>query len=106
MVQFAASGKRIKFLVPMPGRPKDGTPAAHWARWEKSQRQKWRALALVIKAKLEAVASGICTFEEEFLAHIVLPDGQTAGQHLIPRINEAYAAGKVPALGWEPTDAR
>lgn len=101
VVQFVNNGKRIRFLVPMPNRPRQDAPDAHFRRWEKSQRQKWRALALVIKAKLEAVASGICTFEEEFLAHIVLPNGQTAGQHLIPRIDEAYATGQVPALGWE-----
>lgn len=101
VVQFVNSGKRIRFLVPMPGRPKEGSPVAHFKRWEKSQRQKWRALGLVIKAKLEAVESGICTFEEEFLAHIVLPNGQTAGQHILPRIEEAYASGKVPSLGWE-----
>lgn len=101
VVQFVNSGKRIRFLVPMPGRPKQDSPAAHFTRWEKSQRQKWRALGLVIKAKLEAVASGICTFEEEFLAHIVLPNGKTAGQSIIPQIEEAYATGKVPALGWD-----
>ncbi len=101
VVQFVNNGKRIRFLVPMPGRPRQDAPAAHFSRWEKSQRQKWRALALVIKAKLEAVASGICTFEEEFLAHIVLPNGQTAGQHLIPRIDEAYSTGQAPALGWD-----
>jgi hypothetical protein len=101
VVQFVFSGKRIRFLVPMPGRPRQDAPVAHFARWEKAQRQKWRALALVIKAKLEAVASGICTFEEEFLAHIVLPGGQTAGQMMIPRIDEAYKTGQVPALGWD-----
>ncbi len=103
IVTFVFNGKIIKFLVPMPKRPNDqerGGPAAY-SRWEKSQRQKWRALGLVIKAKLEAVASGICTFEEEFLAHIVLPGGQTVGKMMIPRIDEAYAAGKVPALGWD-----
>lgn len=105
-VQFVKAGKRIRFLVPMP--PQDSpefsgrrrSPEARYRAWEQAQRQKWRALNLVIKAKLEAVASGICTFEEEFLAHIVLPNGQTAGQAMIPRIDEAYATGKVPALGW------
>lgn len=102
VVQFVKGGKRIRFLVPMPARPDEGVrggPAA-FVRWEKSQRQKWRALGLVIKAKLEAVASGICTFEEEFLAHIVLPNGQTAGQHVIPLIERAYESGEVPMLGW------
>lgn len=105
VVQFVKAGKRIRFLVPMPGRPEADAPNAHFVRWEKSQRQKWRALTLVIKAKLEAVESGICTFEEEFLAHIVLPTGQTAGQHLIPLIQEAYDTNKMPALGWERTNA-
>lgn len=100
VVQFVNNGKRIRFLVPMPGRPDQDGPASHFKRWEQSQRQKWRALALVIKAKLEAVASGICTFEEEFLAHIILPNGQTAGQHMIPRIDQAYRTGEVPALEW------
>lgn len=103
VVQFIFSAKRIRFLVPMPARPdekKYGGPAA-FRRWEKAQRQKWRALGLVIKAKLEAVASGICTFEEEFLAHIVLPNGQTTGQLMIPRIEEAYLRGQVPALSWD-----
>ena len=103
MVQFVFNGKRIKFLVPMPGRPEMGGYGyeAKARRWEKSQRVKWRALALVIKAKLEAVASGICTFEEEFLAHIILPGGQTAGQMMIPRIDEAYRTNQVPAMGWD-----
>lgn len=104
VVQFVNSGKRIRFLVPMPGMPQDQNEYGYPTkirRWEKSQRQKWRALTLIIKAKLEAVESGICTFEEEFLAHIILPNGQTAGQHMLPKIEEAYITGKVPALGWE-----
>jgi hypothetical protein len=47
--------------------------------WEQVTRQRWRALALVIKAKLEAVTSGISTFEAEFLANTMLPDGRTVG---------------------------
>ncbi|GAG36103.1 unnamed protein product [marine sediment metagenome] len=61
-------------------------------------RQKWRALSLVIKAKLEAVESGISIFEEEFLAHIVLPDGRTIGDFMIPQIKTIYSSGKMPKL--------
>lgn len=49
VVQFVNNGKRIRFLVPMPNRPRQDAPAAHFSRWEKAQRQKWRALALIIK---------------------------------------------------------
>lgn len=62
------------------------------------RRRRWRALALVIKAKLEAVGSGIAVFEEEFLAYIVLPDKRTVGQFMLPQVEKAYAGGKMPAL--------
>ena len=57
-------------------------------------RRLWRALALVIKAKLEAVESGIATFENEFLAHIVLPGGKTVSEQVGPQIEAAYKTGK------------
>ena len=61
-------------------------------------RQRWRALALVIKAKLEAVEAGIVTFEEEFAMHMVLPNGQTVGEWVVPQINQAYELNQMPAL--------
>ena len=66
--------------------------------YEQAVRQKWRALALVIKAKLEAVESGISVFEQEFLANIILSDGRTVSQHVLPRIAEDYESGNLPPL--------
>lgn len=63
-----------------------------------AERQRWRALALVIKAKLEAVEAGITEFEEEFLAHIVLPNGGTVGQFMLPQVATAYETGQMPPL--------
>ena len=51
-----------------------------------------------IKAKLEAVASGIVTFEDEFATHMVLPDGHTVRDHLMPAIEQAYATGRVSPI--------
>lgn len=65
---------------------------------EQEERRRWRALALVIKAKLEAVATGITTFEEEFMAHIVMPDGKTVGEHVRQAIATAYKTGKTPPM--------
>jgi hypothetical protein len=59
-------------------------------------RQRWRALALVIKAKLEVVESGISIFEDEFMANIVLPGGDTVGDFRRLQIAEAYRIGKAP----------
>jgi len=66
-------------------------------RWEQAQRQRWRALVLVVKAKLEAVESGIATFEDEFLAYTMLPTGATVGEWLSPQLDEVYRDGVMPA---------
>lgn len=92
MVAFEAHKRRILFELPLPSEIKDEMKRA------KHTRQRWRALLLVIKAKLEAVESKITTFEDEFMAHIVMPDGQTVSSHLRPRIAQAYETGTMPAL--------
>jgi hypothetical protein len=113
VIVFEAKGRRIRFDLPLPskedkrfardGRGSARSPAKRLEAWEQACRQKWRALALVIKAKLEAVESGITTFEDEFLAHIVMPDGQTVGAHIKPRIAEAYDSGSMLPLLPPPT---
>lgn len=65
--------------------------------WEQAQRQRWRALLLVIKAKLEAIEAGIATFEDEFLAYTMLPSGQTVGEWVSPQLDEAYKQGTMPS---------
>ena len=49
-------------------------------------RQRWRALRLVIYAKLEAVDCGISTVEREFMAWAMGPDGRTLGDVLSDRM--------------------
>lgn len=56
-------------------------------------RQRWRALLLVVKAKLEAVESKVSTFEQEFMPYIVMPGGMTVGDITLPQIAEAYKSG-------------
>jgi hypothetical protein len=74
------------------------SPDAQRKAYEQAERQRWRALALVIKAKLEAVESGITEFEREFMAHIVLPGGGTVGDWMLPQIEQAYSSGQMPAM--------
>lgn len=59
-------------------------------------RRRWRALLLVCKAKLEIVDSGGSTFEREFLADILLPNGETMAQAMLPRVAEMYETGNMP----------
>ena len=106
-IQFAAEDRHVRFVLQLPAQSDDEfrwTPARKKLRsadqrfraWEQACRQRWRALALAIKAKLEAVECGIAEFEEEFLAHIVLPSGQTVGGVMRPQIEQAYMTGDQP----------
>lgn len=108
VIAFEMKGRRVKFILPLPDRgsrefthtPTGKIRASKQIEdaFEQAIRQRWRALALVIKAKLEAVEAGITEFEEEFLAHIVLPNGSSVGKFMIPQIEKAYKTGKMPPL--------
>lgn len=92
VVAFKAHDKMVRFNLPMPdfnsddfqltptGQVRSQTSAE--SAYDQAIRQRWRALSLAIKAKLEAVEVGIVSFEDEFLAHFVLPGGQTVGERI------------------------
>lgn len=46
----------------------------------------------------EAVECGISVFEDEFMANIVLPGGQTVGDFMKPQIEQAYISGTIPSM--------
>jgi len=106
IIGFMMNGKQYKAALQVPdkstfaksekGRRRTAiqTQNAH----DQAIRQRWRALALVIKAKLEAVESEISTVETEFMPWMVLPNGQTVGQWMIPQLNAIYESGKMPPL--------
>lgn len=110
MLAFVANGRQVRFVLPLPDRDapeftktptgRDRSASAANEAYEQAVRQRWRALALVIKAKLEAVDTGIVDFTSEFLAHLVLPGGggETVGEAVVPRIDEAYRTGEPPDL--------
>lgn len=108
VLAFVSRGRQVRFTLPMPDRAspeftrtptgKDRSRNAAEQAYDQAVRQRWRALALVVKAKLEAVEAGIVTFEQEFMAHMVLPDGRTVADHVEPRIAQAYETGQVPEL--------
>jgi hypothetical protein len=111
LIAFRMNGRQIKFILPMPDREADEfatylrgsvryqrEPAAAAKLWEQACRQRWRALALVVKAKLEAVECGISEFDDEFMANIVMPDGSMIGQWARPQIRDMYLNGKMPPL--------
>jgi hypothetical protein len=99
VVMFEAHGRKVRFDLPLPdpdAREFKITPsnrmrtdqAAIRAAYEQAVRQRWRALLLTIKAMLEAIEVGLLTFDQAFLAHIMVQDGSTVGASLIHRLDE------------------
>lgn len=89
-IVFEAHDRRLRFDLPLPSGDSE--------KEKQLCRARWRALLLCVKAKLESVESKIETFEEAFLAHIVLPDGATVGSHAIPAIAASYKGEKLVPL--------
>jgi hypothetical protein len=105
VIQFAMMDRVIRFVLPLPDKKEfEKTPSGRRTRndadtlraWEQGCRQRWRALALTIKAKLESAESGIEEFETAFMGQIVMPDGKTIGETVTPMIAQAYKSGKMP----------
>lgn len=87
MLAFRLNGRQVRFVLPLGD-----------ARNEQHRKSRWRALFLVIKAKLEAIDIGILTLDDAFLADTVLPDRQTVAEYMRPQIESAYSTGNMPPL--------
>ena len=106
IIGFTMCGRQIKFVLPLPKMEefsltptgRERSENSKYEAWEQACRQRWRALKLVIQAKLEAVECGISVFEDEFMANIVLPGGQTVSDYVKPQIEMAYQTGESPQL--------
>lgn len=115
VIGFNMRDRFVQFRLPLPRRDEFKVTPTGQTRWsepaidrafEQAQRSRWRALLLVIKAKLESVAAGIESFEEAFLPHIMVSDGEggttTIGAVVIPEIDASYR-GKTPLLALPQT---
>lgn len=106
LIGFTMFDRQVKFILPLPNKDqfkltptgRARTENSQYEAWEQACRQRWRALKLVIQAKLEAVECGISVFEDEFMANIVLPGGQTVSDFMKPQIAEAYRIGTPPQM--------
>jgi hypothetical protein len=108
VIGFELGDRQYRFALPLPdpnarefrvsdtGRQR--TDKAREVAHAQAVRQRWRALALIVKAKFAAVEAGISTVEIEFMANTVLPDGRTVGEHTLPAIAKAYADNTVPSM--------
>ena len=86
-VAFSMHERFYRITVPM--KAKVANPA-------QEERVSWRLVVLMVKAKLEAVAQGATTFEREFLADMLMPDGRTVYETTREPLRLAYESGKMP----------
>jgi hypothetical protein len=112
MVGFRVKNMRVRFVLPLPAASNEEfthrTLRGGWKEkrtelqaqqvYDQAIRSRWRALALCIKAKLETVESGITSFEQEFMPHLIGPDGRTLGETILPQYRTALTNGKSPPL--------
>jgi hypothetical protein len=80
-IMFAMQDRRVRFRV-------------GWDKTEVSKRQRARALLLVIKAKLESIASDVETFEQAFLANIVMADDRTVHERVSNDLALEYSSAQ------------
>ena len=89
-VAFRLKDRNVRISLPLP----QGDSRAD----QQLTRARWRALLLVMKAKLESVDAGIETFEQAFFANIVMPDGRTVYESARGTVQLAYEKGAVLPL--------
>lgn len=108
-ISFDVANRRYRIILPLPdlndsqfwrtpARGTKRTKDAAMGAWEQACRQRWRALALWIKAVLEAAEAGITTVEKALQTFVVLPDGHTVGEWLSPQIERVYLTGQMPSM--------
>lgn len=118
LIAFRLKSLAIRFVLPIPkvtdeqfkrrkvrGNLRLATEAQRTKAHDQELRQRWRALLLVVKAKLEAVECGISTLEKEFMAFIVMPNDESLGDWFVRTHLESIRGGHMPlALSAKPEE--
>lgn len=71
---FRLGGRQVRFRLTMP----DRASLRHGGLWLSWSRRSWKP--------------------EEFLAHLLLPNGETVGEWVGPQIEEVYVTGQMPKM--------
>lgn len=94
MVQFEWNGQRVTFPASFKGYAEMWLKENPWSNRRQSSQAEWQQKAMEIgsmavysilrdwiKAQVVAVETGLITFEEVFLAHLMLPSGMRVIEH-------------------------
>ncbi len=115
VVAFTIHGAKFRLEIPLPTMAEvDKSPKPRqWFSWDEGkrlawkrvdlvqrERERWRAVLLLIKSKLEIVRIGLSSVEREFMADLVLPGGQRAEAFFAEAIRRGLEGGDAsPMLG-------
>ena len=104
-VQFRLEGRTVRLEVPMPtlvemqkGERRRRTPKQRERALSQAERQRWRAIVLLTRARLEACALGIETIETAFLSGFVTPSGQTVGEIMREQLDKVLDGRAQPKM--------
>lgn len=107
-IAFELKGRQYRMELDYPPRSKFERmqPNQYTARMNPKQRAEdafeqekarlWRGLALLVKAKLEAIESGISTLEMEMQPYTVMTNNERVGEWLEPQLAQMYKSGQMP----------
>lgn len=96
VARFVAPSQRtIRLTVPLPD-PSDERFERGGASLEKATRERWCALKLSVRAKLNEIAVGLSSFDSVWAPDLVADDGRTAREAIVTAITSN--GGKVPTL--------
>lgn len=108
VVTFRLEGVTVRIDVPIPtvadmptshpNRYGSYTLAQREVKRDQAERQRWRAILLMVKAKCESVELGIESVQQAWMPYILLPNNTTVGEFLEPQIARAYETGEMPSL--------
>lgn len=95
VIGFRCHNRNVRINVNYPAEPEGSSLKI---KWKQGKRQKFRALLLVIKAKLVAVEEGVASFETEFLPYLVTSNGATIAEKIIPELDDFSSSGDMRLL--------
>lgn len=107
--EFVLGGHMVKMVVPLPlvsdfirvhrrGYQHTTSVPEREKLHAQAVRERWRAILLLTKAKLEAISLGVATVEGEFLADVVLPNGNRVHDEIRGTLAQAFETKGSPKI--------
>jgi hypothetical protein len=95
--QVAIDGKTysIRVMAKLKSPPKYSSDNQKARFNEQEERRIWRVLYYHMKSVFEAADTGVMEFRELMLPYVVVGDGRTISQHILPRLDEMVSKGRL-----------